>query len=326
MSPRVPQNARNRAASAGVLLLLSLLWASSVWKSELTPGLVPGPIPRYERQALPFLVLALVATPIALRPKRKRPRRSQVWKSILVGLGLFVLPGWLVFLSNGWVPQLARTALFTLVPVFTLVFEPHIGDPSGAPSRGGLAAALAAIAGTLLVFPVTIPATLEVAGAYLALILAAACIAAANCLGVAIATPLRRESTFPIAAMAAIAGTTAAITQAAASALMEEPILKWETVAPELFWSAVIEAPALMLLFWLMPRLSATKMATRYVLAPLLAILIGAELLRSAQDLHLRTWLGLALMALGSAWLLFAPESEVVAAGLRLDLNWDRNE
>jgi cadmium resistance protein CadD (predicted permease) len=307
------------------LLLLSLLSASSVWKTDLTPGLVPGLLPHYERQALPFVLLALMAGSIVLVRRPKWPQRSQVRSSVLVGFGLFVLPGWLLSFARAWVPELARAALLTLVPVFALVLEPYIGNPSEAPARGGLAAALVAVAGALFVFPVTTPTTVEAGDACLVVILAAVCIATANCLGVAAATRLACESIFPIATMAAIASTTAATLLAVSSVLFERPIWKWETLAPELFWSAAVEVPQLMLLFWLMPRLSATKMATRYLLAPVLAIVIGALLLQSVQELHLRTWLGLVGMALGSAWLLFAPESDGGTTGLHLDLGLVRD-
>ena len=86
-------------------------------------------------------------------------------------------------------------------------------------------------------------------------------------------------------------------------------------LGPELLWSIAIEVPALFLLFWLMPRMSAARMATRYVIAPLLAILVGAGLMRAA--LVPRTWLGLMLMAAGAVYLLFAPDEKPEELSLR---------
>jgi drug/metabolite transporter (DMT)-like permease len=296
------------------LLLLSLFWTCSALRADLMRGFLPDRLPRFERQALPLAMLALVSGLTAFARRAKWPGENQVRASILVGLGLFVLPGWLVSLSNGHITELARTALFTLVPVFALVFEPHIGSPSRANNRNRLPAALVAVVGALFIFPAAIPASLESC----VVILAAACVAAANCHGVAIASHLESDS---MALVAAIASTTAAIALVAASGMTEHPIWKWQIVAPELLWSAAVEMPALMLLFWLMPKLSATKMATRFLFAPLFAILIGAALLQSVQELHLRTWLGLVTMAAGAGWLLFAHEEETGATDLHLDLH-----
>jgi drug/metabolite transporter (DMT)-like permease len=258
-------------------------------------------------------LLAVAAGLIAVARRAHWPRGLPFGNSVLIGLGLFVAPAGLVFLADGWVPGLARTALFTLVPVFTLVFEPYAGGGLDRQSHGALLAALASVAGALRVFPVALPASSEAALALCAVILAAACVAAANCKAVVVATELVSKST---SAMAAIAGATAAVAFAAVSAVMERPIWNWETLAPELLWSAVVEVPALLLLFWLMSRMSATRMATRYVIAPLLAILIGATLMRSA--LVPRTWLGLLSMAGGAAYLLLAPAAKAESIGLSL--------
>jgi drug/metabolite transporter (DMT)-like permease len=75
-----------------------------------------------------------------------------------------------------------------------------------------------------------------------------------------------------------------------------------------------------LLLFWLMPRLSASRMATRYLLAPLFAILLGAVLLQSLHEIQPQTWLGLALMAAGAVWLMLASPDEQNAPASQLDL------
>jgi drug/metabolite transporter (DMT)-like permease len=311
------RNSGSQAAPVAALLLLSLLWACGVLRADLLPGLVPDLLPRMERQAVPFALLAVVAGLIAVTQQAQWPRALSFRRNaILIGLGLFVAPAGLVSLADGLVPGMARVALFTLVPVFTLVFEPYVGGAFDRQSRSALLAALASIAGALCVFPVEIPASTEAGLALCALILAAACIAAANCKAVVLATQPAEKSTATTAPTAAIAGASAAIAFAAASAITEQPVWKWSTWEPELLWSAVVEAPALLLLFWLMRRMSATRMATRYVIAPLLAILIGAALMRSA--LAPRTWLGLVLMAGGAAYLLLAPAAEPESTGLSL--------
>ena len=74
-----------------------------------------------------------------------------------------------------------------------------------------------------------------------------------------------------------------------------------------------------LLLFWLMPRMPAPLLATRYILAPLLAILIGAIALQSVQEVRLRTWLGMMCMAIGAFWILFAPRETPGSSTLSLE-------
>lgn len=159
------------------------------------------------------------------------------------------------------------------------------------------------------------PQSWEAAIAFGAVILAAACVAAANCQAVRVVTTTPGR---PDAPLAAIAGATAAVGLVAASALMESPAWGGSALASELAWSAALELPALLLLFWLMRRMSAARMTTRFVLAPFMALVIGATLVRPA--LGLRAWLGLLLVAAGIGWLLLAPEEGPEASALPLNL------
>jgi drug/metabolite transporter (DMT)-like permease len=305
------------------LFLLSLLWAATVLRGDLLPVLASTHMPRLERQVLPLVPLAIVAGAIALSQSVRWPQRRQLWSCTLVGLGLFAVPALLIDFSESRVPAFARTALLTLVPVFAVVFEPYIGKSSQRRVSGGLLATLSGVTAALFIFPVSMPNSAGSALGFAGVIAAAASVAASNCLGVALVAQLdvqsagRRSS---VAAIAAIAAATAAIVLAMASLIFEQPLWNWNIVTPEWTWSAAIETPATFLLFWLMPRMSATRMATRYLLAPLLAIIIGVILLRSVQDVHPRTWLGLSLMAASAAWLLFGPNESAGLSTSPLDL------
>jgi drug/metabolite transporter (DMT)-like permease len=72
-----------------------------------------------------------------------------------------------------------------------------------------------------------------------------------------------------------------------------------------------VDVPALLLLFWLMQHMSATRMTTRFLIAPLLANIAGLLFLRP--EVSLLEWMGLALITAGAAWLLFAPQDETDA-------------
>jgi hypothetical protein len=129
-------------------------------------------------------------------------------------------------------------------------------------------------------------------------------VAAANCAAVRLA---RTCQTRTIASIAAIAGIAAAAGLAIASALAQRAACSWDVLLPEL-GHATIQLPGLLLLFWLMRRMSAARMTTRFVLAPLMAILIGIAL--EQPSVGLRAWVGVLLVAAGAGWLLFAPDEE----------------
>jgi len=68
------------------------------------------------------------------------------------------------------------------------------------------------------------------------------------------------------------AAASASVGLLAASAIVEHQ--QWQSIRPDLLsaaWLAAVEVPALWLLFWLMRHMSATRMTTRFLLAPLIA-------------------------------------------------------
>ena len=268
-----------------------------------------------ERQALPFVLLATVGGIFALVRRTEWPRGRRLLIPVAAGLGLFVAPALLVTLSKNWVPELTRVALFSLAPVFAVVLEPYLGHLMGPQTRGSLPAALAAVVGMLCIFPMQIPQTGEAGIAFCAVILAALCVAAANCQAVraVIRAPGRH-----VTPMASIAGATAAVGLLVASLLLEQPSWRTDALASELAWSAITDLPGLLLLFWLMRRMSAARMTTRFVLAPFITLLIGAVAMRPS--LTLRAWLGMLLIGGGVGWLLLAPEEEPEESILPLNL------
>ena len=291
---------RSKAIPAAGLLLLCLLWSLASLRADLFPGLVPEILPPLERQALPFALLAVAATLFSLRRGIKWPDRKGLLASVIVGLGLFVAPALSFSIAKEWVGNLTQVALFSITPVFAVVFEPYIGSRDMvSQSNSSLLAALTAVVGTLCVIPAGAPNSIETAGAYCVVLLAAAAVAAANCVAVNTATQLAHDSLAPMAAIAAL---TAVGVLAPLSALTEQPLLRMSALGPGLAWSGVAELPELLLLFWLMRRMTATRMTTRFVLTPLMASLIGLVLLRPS--VGPRACMGLILMAAGSAWLL----------------------
>jgi len=284
------------------LLLLSALWTAASLRTERFPAFGTDGLPPALRQAVLFFVFAAVAGSISLARCIEFPRGRYAWACAGIGFGLFVVPAALVAFAQGWLPTLDRVALFSLTPVFAVVLEPYLQGSEPRHGRAALAGALAAVAGILLLLPFDLPGSFRAVAALCGLLAAALGIAATNCLAVRLAHDLSVRSTLP---MAAQASTAAGACFAAAAALAPHSAWRWSALPFQFFWLFVIDVPALFLLFWLMRRMAASRMTAPFLLAPLFAILAGLALEPSLPPL--RGWLGMALLAGGAGWLVFAP-------------------
>jgi len=83
---------------------------------------------------------------------------------------------------------------------------------------------------------------------------------------------------------------------------------RWGALPAQLLEPLLIDIPALFLLFWLMRRLGASRMAARFLLAPLFTIVAGMALEPSFPPV--RACFGIALLAGSAGWLVFAPAEE----------------
>jgi drug/metabolite transporter (DMT)-like permease len=282
-------------------------------RTELFPSLGVDSLSPAPRQAALFSIFAAVAASVAVARRFEFPRGLRAWACVSIGLGLFVVPAALVACAQGWISALDRVAVFSLTPVFAVVLEPYLQGTALRQGKAALAGALAAVAGILCLFPLDIPGSFRAAAALFALLAAVVSIAATNCLAVRLARNLAGRSTLP---MAAQAGAGSAVCFAAAAAFTPHTAWRWSALPAQLLGLLVIELPALFLLFWLMRRLAASRMAARFFLAPLFAIL--AEIALEPTSPPVRGWLGMALLAGGAGWLVFAP-AENAEVG-----NWNR--
>jgi len=282
----------------GGLLLLSLLWAMGWVRADLSPGAGAGlKLSPLWREAVLLGVFAGLATAAGAILRRRWPTGNADVRTLLTGFGLFVVPSVLSVLLQGRIDDTSRVAWFSLTPLFAVIFAPHLGMAGEREVRGGFSGAMAAVAGTFLVFPVELPHSYGSAFALLGVLLAAASVAAANCLAVEI---VQSQNVCPLP--------FAAITTGAASILLGIAGLMaiHRSFSPLPFdaW-AISDFLALVLLFWLMRKMSAVQMTTRFLIAPLLANLISIALLRP--HLEIQAWIGLLLIAAGAGWMLFAP-------------------
>ena len=302
---------KSKAAPISALLLLCLLWASSSLRSELLPGSA-SPTSPLRSQAMLLAVFAIVASAATLVRKAQWPSGRTLGLSVLAGIGLFVVPAVLIAVAKESIDDSTRLALFSLVPIFAVVLNPHLGSASSVRQRGSLAAGLVAVTGTLLVFPLELPQTVAAAFAFAGILAATASVAAANCVAVRIASEPPPPS---MSSFAAIVTGSGALVVGALSALIERNSPSATLFDP---WLA-LDLLALALLFWLMRGMTAIRMTTRFLIAPLLANLIGLAFLRPG--VQVRGWLGLALIAVGSGWLLLAPEDELERTGSSLSIH-----
>ena len=300
------------ALTAGALLLLCLLWSLVSLSSDLIPGSLPAATSSpLLNQASILALFTIIAASTSIVRRANWPRSRVLFGEVLVGVGLLALPTLLVEAARGHVDNPTRVALFSLVPVFAVVFEPYLGSASNSPQRGGLAAALVALGGTVLIFPLDLPRTPASAAAFCGIVVAAASVAAANCTAVKIA---KSQTSLSLFSFAAIASGSAAMLLAIVGLSIERhawPIAHIDA------W-VISDLLSLALLFWLLRHMSAVRMTTRFLMAPLMANLIALAFLRPG--VQPRAWLGLLLIALASSWLLFAPEDKPEKTGSPLGI------
>ena len=287
--------------------MLCLLWAGAALRSDLLPGPGGAEATGLAGQAIALAVFALGAGLAALLRRAGWPSGRQLAAAALVGIGLFAAPALAMELARRWIGDSTRVALFSLTPVFAVVLEPYLG--TGGERCGGLAAGLTAVAGTLLLFPLDLPQTAAAALAWGAVIVAVIGVAAANCFAVRI---VREQMAGALPGFAAVAAGCAALLMGVAGAVTERKAALRVDI-----W-VFVEMAALALLFGLMRHLSAVRMTTRFVIAPLMANLIGLAFLRPT--VNLRDWAGLLLIALGAGWLLLARDDEPERTGSSLEI------
>jgi drug/metabolite transporter (DMT)-like permease len=287
------------------LLLLSLLWAVGWVRADLQPGAsARWSLTPMMNQAFLLGSLALAASAAALVRRAEWVAKDVAGRAALVGIGLFAIPAVLTSVAKGRMDDAARVALFALTPLFAVIFEPYFGMEAGETleDRRGLLAAMSAIAGTFLLFPVELPHSYGPAFAMFGVVATAALIAAANCAAVRLARQSISNLTFT-----ATASGFAALTLGILALAFRQPA---SSRVPFDAW-AIPDWVALVLLFWLMRRMSAAQMTTRFLISPLVANVMSLVLLRP--NVGIQSWVGLSLIAAGAGWLLFVPGSELIS-------------
>jgi len=297
----------------GGLLLVCLIWAVGWVRADFQPEASSRWLlnPLIAQAALLGL-FALAASVAAVVRRPGWPARDVFWRATLIGAGLFVVPAVLASIGKDRTGDGTRVALFSLTPLFAVIFEPYLGIDAGesVEDRGGFLAAMTAIVGTFLVFPLDLPRSYGAAVVMFGVLFAAVSIAAANCAAVRVAR--QSASVLPFAIVTS--GSAGVVLGIVGLAFRHHetsgvPFDAW--AVPSLF--------AFALLFWLMRRMNAVQMTTRFLIAPLMANLISLALIRPHVDIQ--SWIGLVMISGGSGWMVIAPvesrESNSISLGTR---------
>ncbi len=216
------------------LLLLCFLWGME-WLREL---LILPATPSTLRAAITCTFAALL---YALFPRE----RCSSWRGIASALGLFVFP--ILLQQAAHLSGYTSAALWALTPVLIVVV---CGAQAAGLRQEMLIAALAGVAGTLLILPFQFPASVT-DGLHWLILLAGIVSAAVASVIAPEAAGFRTSGLLSGAAVLWIA------------TLARRPI---SLSLPELLWIACIDLPAMLLLLWLLPQMRPEALSTRYLL------------------------------------------------------------
>lgn len=134
----------------GILCILS----SSAWVVQPFPDL--NPLPPLQRQGLLFTTAGLIALVVSRRKKQSEEMSTQSRLPLAAaGLAFFGLPALVIERTSSDVPETARAALFSMVPIVIVIAlaagnEKH---PAEKGARRSLVPALVGLAGLLLLLP-----------------------------------------------------------------------------------------------------------------------------------------------------------------------------
>ena len=306
---RVGQRAVWGRDAKGLMALfgLSLLGTVRALRGEMLPeGWLPAVSPELERLS-GWVIFSLLAGAHALRRGGGWPDRRRAARAVLVGLlvGLLLVP-------MAGMGRARDVSLLALIPFLCLELRPHFRLADGRAGNGHRVAALACFGGAALVYPLPRFSTLSDGVAVGLALLAVGSLAGLSCLA---AVELNGAGKRERGSFVAIASVTATLAQMLMWSVKAEFFVRaakpgwpmhsahgwWPTWA---LWTVCEELPAVWLLWWVVARLSAAQAATRFVIGPLLTVVVGTLLAQAG--LSAEAWFGLAMMGAGSGVLLLA--------------------
>ncbi|MEO6911930.1 MAG: hypothetical protein ABI158_13515 [Edaphobacter sp.] len=252
-------------------------------------------------------VLGMVAL-VATSPRLwVRLRESSLVLPRLAGVSVMLLgvPAVASAWARGGVPDVSQAALFALVPFIVVVVamgrEPGAGEEFAV--RRFFAPALAGFGGVLLLLSFNFPVSARGRTMFGVLLLAVVVT------GVASAWIYRLLGGFTLMEAFAVVCLSNAVFLAVCSLLLGA---SWSRAWPLISISSLYYLLELVLLVWLLRAMSPVRLAARYLVVPLLAVLEGLAILRP--DFTVRMGAGLVLLAGGAGYILFSRRQNSDAA------------
>ena len=286
---------RTRWTIWSAFALLCVLVSSS-WL--LPVGANDGPS-SMARQSYFFCTLGLVAALLASRSLwgRLREREWVLLRLAALSVMLLGVPAAASEWAQGGVPDVSQSALFALVPFVVVMVamgrETVAGEEFGV--RRFFAPALAAFGGALFLLSFNFPVSVRGRTMFAVLLLAVVAV------GFASAWIYRLLRGFGMMEALAVVGLSNAVFLAACNLFSGG---SWSGVLSLISISSLCYLLELVLLVWLLREMSPVRLAARYLVVPLLAVLEGVAILRPA--FTVRMGAGLVLLVGGTGYILLS--------------------
>lgn len=251
---------------------------------------VPVPVPEGIRDLL-YGVVGVAA--VVVNGRRPWCGVRSTLRVSAVGVMLFGVTGMLVAWAGRYVPGTSGTVVFGLVPAVTVLVVAWEEEEA----RRFLGPGIVALGGLLLVVPFEVPGFAMGRVAVGVLCLAVVLTAVS---GVWMWQLLRN---FDGLQAVAIVGLANSVFLLGVGIFDDAFRLGWGGWSVESGLSGALEVTQVLLLIWLLGRMSPVRLAGRYLLIPLLTVVEGYFLMKP--ELTFRMGSGILILAGGAAWLLF---------------------
>jgi drug/metabolite transporter (DMT)-like permease len=274
-------------AFAALCILSGTSWAIPTAMTESLPPL--------EQQGLLFGLIGLAALLFSGRAIWSGSLRTSIAKLAGASIAFFGVPEVVVAVTQGSVPAISRSALYSMVPVIVVMAVAAGEDERGA--RRFLLPALVGLGGLLLLLPLGFSGS---ARGWLMLTLVCAAVVL---VGLASVRLYRLAPGITFATAVAVTGLANAVFLLAYSAVSEDVVGRWSGLTSIVSLSSLVDVAEVLLIVWLLRDMLPIRFAARYLLIPLVTVLEGYLLVRP--QVTARMGFGTVLLAAGAGMLLF---------------------
>ena len=283
------KTARLRGLSfSAVGFILFCLLSSAGW---LIPP-IADPVPTLERLGVVYGLLGLFFG------VRGFGERRWVWLA-LTAMGLIGVPAVFLEVALGTISGASASAGFAFVPIVVIMVVAFSGDGG---ARRLLVPALVALGGVLLLLPVEFPSALRGRLMFGGLVLVVVLVAVLS------VWMYRLLQGFALAEAIAVVCLSNSMFLLVSCLIRGEFVWRWSALASIASMSSLVGAIVVVLMVWLLRKMTPVRFAARYLVIPFFTVLEGYVLLRP--DLTVRMGFGLCLLAVGAGVILISRGGE----------------